>query len=81
MFDIPSGKHTKNYGKWPSEIVDLSIRSGDFPVRDVSHYHRVSTIEPILEVKSTNLATVDPHSTWKCPTETPGFKPLPSGYD
>ena len=26
----PSGKHTKNYWKWPF-IVDLPIKNGDFP--------------------------------------------------
>jgi hypothetical protein len=28
--EIPSGKHTKNYGKWPIEIDDLPIKNGDF---------------------------------------------------
>jgi hypothetical protein len=27
---LPSGKHTKSYGKWPF-IVDLSIKTSDFP--------------------------------------------------
>ena len=27
---LPSGKHTKNYWKWPF-IVDLPIKNGDFP--------------------------------------------------
>jgi hypothetical protein len=27
---IPSGKHTKNYGKWQF-IVDFPIKNGDFP--------------------------------------------------
>ena len=27
---IPSGKHTKNYWKWPF-IVDFPIQNGDFP--------------------------------------------------
>ena len=35
---LPSGKHTKNYGTWPSFFVDLPIRSGDFPVRYVRNY-------------------------------------------
>ena len=26
---IPSGKHTKNYGKWPY-IVDLPIKNGEY---------------------------------------------------
>ena len=31
LTDLPSGKHTKNYRKWPIEIVDLPIKNGDFP--------------------------------------------------
>ena len=27
---LPSGKHTKSYGKWPF-IVDFPIQNGDFP--------------------------------------------------
>jgi hypothetical protein len=27
---LPSGKHTKSYGKWPF-IVDFPINHGDFP--------------------------------------------------
>ena len=29
---------------WPIEIVDLPIESGDFPVRYVSHYQRVTRL-------------------------------------
>ena len=30
LFELPSGKHTKNYGKSPS-IVDLPMNNGDVP--------------------------------------------------
>ena len=28
---IPSGEHTKSYGKWPF-IVEFPIKNGDFPL-------------------------------------------------
>jgi hypothetical protein len=37
------GKLSHNYGKLPL-IVDLPIPNGDFPVRYVNVYHRVSKI-------------------------------------
>ena len=33
--DLPSGEHTKSYGKWPF-IVDFPIKHGDFPWQNVS---------------------------------------------
>ena len=30
VYPLPSGKHTKSYGKWQF-IVDLPIENGDFP--------------------------------------------------
>ena len=33
--NLPSGKHTKSYRKWPIEIDGLPIKNGDFPIRYV----------------------------------------------
>ena len=39
-FDIPSGKHTKSYWKWPF-IVDLPMENDGFPSFSVNVYQRV----------------------------------------
>ena len=39
--DLASGKHTKSYWTWPIEIVDFTIKIGDFPVRKLLVYQRV----------------------------------------
>ena len=43
LWDVPSGKHTNSYWKWPIEIVDLPIKHGGSVHSYVNVYQRLFT--------------------------------------